>query len=295
MKKNDYIVIQAYMVSELKLSGNRLIVYALINGFSKDGNHEFHGSVNYIREWTNITKNTVLSTLKSLVDDGLVEKREYIENNVKFCAYKTTGAKNEPVVQLPLFDDGAKNEPNNINKGGEDSKEIDEKSSIKKDDNSSQKIDLVQAFDDFRKKYKSLGGTARGLETELNDLKKKHKDWKVVIPMLGYALEKEAKEREDARRRGKFFPQMKNLQTYINNRCWESYSDGYEDYDPNAYHPEGFNYDEEFNAFRFCDYIPNYDLKDGYNDSTRPDGARIVEQCNVWVWSAKEKRWNRSR
>lgn len=100
MKQDDYIVIQAPMITELGLSGNRLIVYALIHGFSKDGVHEFHGSINYICEWTNLTRNTVISVLKSLVDDGLITKREYIENKVKFCAYQILGsAKNALPVQ----------------------------------------------------------------------------------------------------------------------------------------------------------------------------------------------------
>ena len=121
MKQNDYIVIQAPMITELGLSGNRLIVYALIHGFSKDNVHEFHGSINYICEWTNLTRNTVISVLKSLVDDGLITKREYIENKVKFCAYQIRGsAKNAlPVQSTTTEDDGtinlgsAKIAPNN--------------------------------------------------------------------------------------------------------------------------------------------------------------------------------------
>ena len=80
------------MITELGLSGNRLLIYALIHGFSKDGVHEFRGSINYICEWTNLTRNTVISVLKSLVDDGLITKREYTENKVKFCAYQIRGS-----------------------------------------------------------------------------------------------------------------------------------------------------------------------------------------------------------
>lgn len=107
MKRSDFILIQAPMVTDLKLSGNRLIIYALIHGFCKDGEHEFKGSINYICEWTNITRNTVISTLKSLVDDGLISKREYSANNVKFCAYSIVvgSAKTAPVVQN-LFEIG---------------------------------------------------------------------------------------------------------------------------------------------------------------------------------------------
>lgn len=107
MKDTDYIVIQAQMVTELGLSGNRLLIYALIHGFSKDGVHEFRGSINYICEWTNLTRNTVISVLKSLVDDGLITKREYIENNVKFCAYQIRGSAK---IALPVQSTTSKRE-----------------------------------------------------------------------------------------------------------------------------------------------------------------------------------------
>lgn len=92
MKDTDYILIQPWMVKNLKLSGNKLIMYALIHGFCKDGEHEFHGSINYMCEWTNLSRNTVISTLKSLVDDRFLTKREYKENNVSFCAYSLGGS-----------------------------------------------------------------------------------------------------------------------------------------------------------------------------------------------------------
>ena len=177
-----------------------------------------------------------------------------------------------------------------------DNKDI--KDNIKEEESNDSKkkepvTDLEKDFEAFRRKYKEYGGSARGFSTEFDNLKKKHKDWKEIIPMLAFALENENKAREDAKRIGKFFPQMKNLQTYINQRYWEAYSDGYENYDPEAYHPEGFPYDAEFDAYRFCDYIPNHDLLDGYTDDNRPDGARIVEQITVWVWSSEQRRWNK--
>lgn len=153
--------------------------------------------------------------------------------------------------------------------------------------------DLEKDFEAFRRKYKEYGGSARGFSTEFDNLRKKHKDWKEIIPMLAFALDNENRAREDAKRIGDFFPQMKNLQTYINQRSWEAYSDGYENYDSEAYHPDGFPYDAEFDAYRFCDYIPNHDLLDGYTDDNRPDGARIVEQITVWVWSSEQRRWNK--
>ena len=127
MNYDDYFVVQARMVVELGLSGNRLLVYALIHGFCKDGNNEFTGSINYLCEWTNLSRNTVMSILKSLVDDKLLNKREYIVNGVKYCAYSMGdcgklpslgrfwggSAKNAPPVQKE--EQGSeKTSPNNI-------------------------------------------------------------------------------------------------------------------------------------------------------------------------------------
>ena len=89
MKNGDYITILAPMSSKLKLSGNNLLVFALIHGFSKDGEHAFYGSISYISSWLNISKNSVIDTLRVLTESGLLTKDEEIKNGVKFCNYKS--------------------------------------------------------------------------------------------------------------------------------------------------------------------------------------------------------------
>lgn len=89
MRDSDYITILASMVIKLHLSGNRLIIFALIHGFTKDGTHEFSGSLEYISRWTNLSKQSVISTLKALQESGLINKRESVINGVKFCSYTT--------------------------------------------------------------------------------------------------------------------------------------------------------------------------------------------------------------
>ena len=73
-------------------------------------------------------------------------------------------------------------------------------------------------FDRFRKAYR---GTKRGLATEFTNFKKKHKDWKQVLPNLLVMYERQCSLKDEARQRGCFVAQEKNLQTYINQRCWE--------------------------------------------------------------------------
>lgn len=88
MNDNNYVVIQGWMCNELKLSGNELLIFALIYGFSQDGESEFSGSRSYIANTFNISKPTVDKTLKSLMDKNLITKREIIINDVKMNRYK---------------------------------------------------------------------------------------------------------------------------------------------------------------------------------------------------------------
>lgn len=86
----NYISIQSWMVKELNLTGNDLICYALIYGFSQDGKSEFNGSLSYIAEWLNTSRQTARLIIKRLVDNGVIEKRDTVINGVKFCRYVAT-------------------------------------------------------------------------------------------------------------------------------------------------------------------------------------------------------------
>lgn len=83
----NYITILDFMVSDLGLKGNELIVFALIYGFCQDGSSKFYGSFSYIQERTGISNFTVNDCLKKLVEkDYLVKEKEYIKG-VNICSY----------------------------------------------------------------------------------------------------------------------------------------------------------------------------------------------------------------
>lgn len=90
VKEGNYIVIQSFMVSQLKLKGNELLVYAIIYGFSQTDNQVFTGSLQYLADWTNATKQGVTKNLKALIEKGLIKKNERFINGVKFCEYYAT-------------------------------------------------------------------------------------------------------------------------------------------------------------------------------------------------------------
>lgn len=94
IKRERYICIQEFMVRDLGLKGNELIVYALLYGFSQDGEQYFSGSLKYIADWINASKSTAQSVIKSLLEKGFLVKKDNYVNNVKFCEYKTAVPEN---------------------------------------------------------------------------------------------------------------------------------------------------------------------------------------------------------
>lgn len=88
VKPENFITIQGFMVTELGLKGNELLLYALIYGFTQDGVSEFSGSLKYMCDWTNSTKPTVLAILAKLVAKGLISKRSETNNGVLTNRYK---------------------------------------------------------------------------------------------------------------------------------------------------------------------------------------------------------------
>ena len=90
INNENYILIQGWMVNELNLKGNELLVYAIIYGFSQAENQLYNGSLQYLADWTNSTKQGVMKNLKSLVNKGYIGKIDKLINGIKFCEYYAT-------------------------------------------------------------------------------------------------------------------------------------------------------------------------------------------------------------
>jgi hypothetical protein len=90
VRNENYLVIQGFMINDLKLKGNELLVYAIIYGFSQEEGQVFSGSLQYLADWTSSTKQGVMKNLKSLVEKGYIVKNDKYINGVKFCEYYAT-------------------------------------------------------------------------------------------------------------------------------------------------------------------------------------------------------------
>ena len=85
---------------EMGLKGNELIVFAVINGFSQNGNGSFHGSLAALQEMCGISsRHTIIDILKSLMDKGLINKTEVTLNGVKNISYSVCAKNAQGGVQ----------------------------------------------------------------------------------------------------------------------------------------------------------------------------------------------------
>ncbi len=85
---NNYVAIHGFMINELHLKGNELIVYAIIYGFSQTQNQRYTGSLKYIMDWLNTkSKQTAINCLNSLLEKKYINKEVHYINNVKYCSY----------------------------------------------------------------------------------------------------------------------------------------------------------------------------------------------------------------
>lgn len=107
------------MIKELGLSSNELLIYSIIYGFSQDGCSEFTGSLNYLVEFTNSSKPTVIKCLKSLTDKALLIKTDRIIGGQNLPTYRvreldfTPGKETLPPSKETLPPTGKETLPNN--------------------------------------------------------------------------------------------------------------------------------------------------------------------------------------
>lgn len=88
IKSDSFVLIQGWMVSDLKLKGLDLLIFAIVYSFSQDPLSSFTGSISYLMEWTNASSLGVRKSLKSLLDQGLITKEVLNVNGVRRCSYQ---------------------------------------------------------------------------------------------------------------------------------------------------------------------------------------------------------------
>ena len=96
IKNENYFQISGWMQNKLKLSGNQLIAYAIIYGFTQDGVSKFCGGLDYLASWMGVSKQSVIHNLNQLLDKNLIFKKVL------------EGGYREYSVNLDILNDGQK-------------------------------------------------------------------------------------------------------------------------------------------------------------------------------------------
>lgn len=224
VKDKNYVVIQGWMVNKLKLKGNELIVYAVIYGFSQSENQKYTGSLQYLADWTNSTKQGVLKNLKLLVEKGFIQKEERMINGIKFCEYYATefnGVLNkvEWGIKQSYMGGIKQSLTNNIDINNiEDNKNIYISDGINQSETSiMQKSKMEEWFDTFYSQYPKKVGKADAKKKFISKCKDE-KTYKEIMDGLNKQNQTIFSKRET-----KYIP---NPSTWLNQERW---NDEYED------------------------------------------------------------------
>lgn len=172
IKDENYYQIQGFMINRLGLKGVSLSVYAIIYGFTQDGENEFTGSLQYLCDFCGgVSKPTIIKSLKELVESGYLLRREEIINGVQFNRYK---------VNLPLLKNlyyGSKENASGAVKdfnGGSKETLPNNKSYNKSNNDKESKKDSPDSFDRLIKAYISKKD---GRFTDVNEIINLLQDW----------------------------------------------------------------------------------------------------------------------
>lgn len=82
-----YFVGYQWFATELNLSGCEYITFAIIYGFSQDGETEFKGSLSYLEKFTGASRSTIQRSLSKLIEKKLIIKKQETYNGVVFPRY----------------------------------------------------------------------------------------------------------------------------------------------------------------------------------------------------------------
>lgn len=273
MRNENFITIQGWMVNELELSGNDLICYAVIYGFSQDDNY-WEGSQTYLSEWLGISRRTTIDVLNRLILYGYIDKQEYEVNKVKFCKYKAI---------IPNFTrceesaQGGCEESAHCIYNIDNNKEERDKSLSKKDD----------IFEKCWEAYRRKGSKAKA-KTYWNKLSEEEKQ-NVLKHIKAYVSARD-------------IAYQKDFERYLRDKIFETVVVNGKDivYDPSQgteseYHPYGnlsLMFSEKYQCYIYIGYYDGT-LIDGYTDDERPDGATVMLNSGrgTIVWSKAEKKW----
>lgn len=294
------------MVNDLKLSGNDLICYAIIYGFSQDDNY-WEGSQSYLSEWMGISRRCTIDILNRLTQKGYIDKQEYEVNKVKFCKYKAI------VPKFTGCEDSAQGDSedssqciNNIYS----KKDIEDKSSISKEN-----ID----WDDIKAKWKEFNPNLEQPRM-LNDKRKNAirlllknnnatiDDLYMAFKLISISSFCQGRGKNNWKAtfdwlindtKGCFNRVLEGVYAYLPSEIEQvkKIKEGIDFSNGSNYTPVAgvdFFYNDFYKTWMYIGYDTSF-IPDGYNADNRPNGAKVTlnnARGNL-IWNAIDKKWEK--
>ena len=214
--RDSYCNIQGWMIEDLHLGGNELIVYAVIFGFCRDGSSWYKLSQEYVAKWCGITTRGLRKILKSLEEKGLLlikyhgkgEVSEYRalkpdDDEVEELSSASTGTEFRQYRNSvpPVEEQSSANTSNNIyNNINNNTKEINKESQLEND------------FEELWKLYPRKAGKAKAFKAYKSAIKQGATNEQIKQGILNYIQWiKEHKTQAEY---------IKHGSTFFNERCW---------------------------------------------------------------------------
>lgn len=153
MPDGGFLVIQKWMLTKLNLKSTELLVYAIIYGFSQDGQGECWASLDYFLLWTGASRRSVIRAINSLEEKGLIKRRKRVGTTsaLSVVLEKTNRSKGSAKMTqggVKMTQGGVKMAPNNK----EDNK-TNNKEEINKEESDKVAVEVQRTYDLFVEKF----------------------------------------------------------------------------------------------------------------------------------------------
>ena len=233
IKDECFYQVTGWMRNQLGLKGTKRDIYAIVFGFSQDGESEFTGSLAYLTEWLDISRPTAIKALQELVEQGLLIKRTETINGVTFNRYR---ADIEILQGVKKFNWGSKE----ILLGS--SKETLHNKNIIKNNNGNNSIIILDYLNE------KAGTHYKPVDSNLKFINARLKDY--TIEDLEAVIDKKVREWKGTKMQPYLRPE-----TLFNATKFESYMNGLEEISENKIINHNYSEEELDNMFDNLDEI----------------------------------------
>lgn len=182
MQDGGFLVIQKWMLTDLNLKSTELMVYAIIYGFSQDGQGECWASLDYFQLWTGASRSSIIRAINSLEEKGLIERRR--REGTTSALRAVDGGVKMKQGGVKMKRGGVNLKPNNITNNKNDNKEI-------KKESDEVAVEVQRTYDLFIEKFDKNPNTFKLTPKRQKKIKARLKDCGET--MLREAIENTAK------------------------------------------------------------------------------------------------------